>query len=58
MTNKLEITVDENGKVAVFMNGFNVMGVRRIQFNYEVGEIPSHEIEFISQIAELAQKPF
>lgn len=50
---KLKVIIDENGKIKVFMNEKEITGFRRIQLNWEVGEIPTHEIEFVSHISEI-----
>jgi hypothetical protein len=48
---KLKIIVDDKGKVKIFMDEREVYGARRIRFEFEVGDIATHEIEFISHIA-------
>lgn len=50
---KLNLTVDEKGKIKIFMNGLEVFGVRAIEFFWEVGEAPTHKLEFITQVAEI-----
>lgn len=50
---KLKIIVDDKGKIKVFMNEKAVQAIKRIRFDWEVGEYATHEIEFISHIAEI-----
>jgi hypothetical protein len=48
---KLKITVDENGKTTVWMDGEIVKGIKEIEFNYEAGDYPTHRITYITQKA-------
>jgi hypothetical protein len=50
---KLNISIDEKGKIEILMNGLKVYGARSIEFYWEVGEIPTHKIEFVTQAAEI-----
>lgn len=50
---KLKIIVDENGKIVLWMDGCIVTGVREIEFYWEVGETPTHKIEFVTHAAKL-----
>lgn len=49
--NKLEVTVDERGKVRIFMDHYELQGVQAIEFRWEVGEMPTHEVKFVTQQA-------
>jgi hypothetical protein len=49
--NKLEITVDNNGKVRVFMDNYELKGVQAVNFQWDVGEYPTHEVKFVSHVA-------
>jgi hypothetical protein len=53
---KLKLIVDDKGKIEIYMDGFAVRGVRGIEFYWEVGEAPSHKIEFATQAAKLERK--
>lgn len=53
---KLKIIVDENGKILIWMDGCIVTGVREIEFYWEVGELPFHKLEFITQAAKFERK--
>jgi hypothetical protein len=53
---KLKITVDNNGKIELHMDGCAISGVRGIEFYWEVGEPPYHKIEFVSQATKLERK--
>lgn len=48
---KLRITVDDRGKVTIEMDNYELKGVKGIEFNWEVGEVASHRIEFVTQVA-------
>lgn len=50
------MTVDENGKIEIWMDGCLVKGVRAIEFCWEVGEVPYHKIEFATQAAKFERK--
>jgi hypothetical protein len=43
---KLKIIVDDRGRTTVWMNGEIVLGIRRIAFEHDIDEIPTHTIEF------------
>lgn len=49
--NKLEVTVDEKGKVRIMMDHYELKGVQAISFHWEVGEVPTHEVKFVTQVA-------
>lgn len=53
---KLKVTVDEKGKVAIWMNGQQLHGVRGIEFYWEIDEIPTHKVEFVTQAAKFEAK--
>lgn len=53
---KLKVTVDENGKIEIWMDGCIVKGVRAIEFYWEVGEVPYHKIEFATQATKFERK--
>lgn len=46
---KLKIVVDDKGRTTVWMNGEIVQGIRRIEFDHEIGCIPEHIITFSTQ---------
>jgi hypothetical protein len=48
---KLQLTVDEKGKVYIEMDGYELTGVRAIEFRWEAGELPTHNIEFVTHVA-------
>jgi hypothetical protein len=48
---KLQVTVDEKGKVRIWMDHYELKGVQGISFNWEVGEVPTHEVKFVTQVA-------
>lgn len=52
---KLRIVVDDKGHCFVYMNDEEVKGIRSIEFNYDVDDVPYHKIEFISQIASIGE---
>lgn len=53
---KFKVTVDDRGKIEIWMDGCVLTGVRGIEFYWEVGEAPYHKIEFISQVAKLERR--
>jgi hypothetical protein len=53
---KLRISVDDKGKIEIWMDGCIVKGVRGIELYWEVGEIPYHKIEFATQAAKFDRK--
>jgi len=53
---KLKVVVDDKGKIEIWMDGFLLSGIRAIEFNWEVGEIPCHRIEFVTSVAKLERK--
>lgn len=53
---KFKVIVDEKGKVECWMNGHVLKGVRGIEFFWEVDEIPTHKIEFVTQAAKFEAK--
>jgi hypothetical protein len=52
---KLRVIIDENAKIKVFMSGKEVVGFRRIRLDWAVGELPVHEIEFISHVGDISE---
>jgi hypothetical protein len=48
---KFKVTVDEKGKVEAWMDGHILKGIRGIEFYWEVGEVPTHKVEFVTQVA-------
>jgi hypothetical protein len=53
---KLKVTIDDKGKIEIWMDGCVIGGVRGIELYWEVGEAPYHKIEFISHAAKLERK--
>jgi hypothetical protein len=53
---KFKLTVDENGVIEMWMDGCLLKGLRSIEFCWEVGEVPYHKIEFVTQAAKLERK--
>lgn len=53
---KLRVIVDEKGKVSIWMNGQLLSGVRGIEFYWEIDEIPTHKVEFVTQAAKFEKK--
>lgn len=51
MTEKFKVIVDDRGQVSAWMDGFLLEGVQGIEFYWEVDEIPTHKIEFVTQSA-------
>jgi hypothetical protein len=48
---KLQVTVDEKGKVRIWMDYCELKGVQSIEFRWEVGEVPIHNVGFVTQVA-------
>lgn len=53
---KLKLTVDDKGKIELWMDGCVIKGVRGIEFYWEVGEVPFHKVEFVTPAAKLDRK--
>ena len=53
---KLKIIVDNNGRIQIYMDGYALTGVRAIDFCWEVGEVPYHKIEFVTQATKFDRK--
>ena len=51
--NKLEVTVDEKGKVRIMMDHYELKGVQAINFQWEVGEVTTNKKKFDKQVAKL-----
>lgn len=56
MMEKFKVTVDDKGKIEIWMDGCELKGVRGIEFFWEVGEAPFHRVEFISHVAKLERR--
>lgn len=53
---KLKLIIDDEGKIVVWMDGCLLKGVRLIEFCWEVGEVPIHKLEFITQASKIERK--
>lgn len=53
---KLKLIVDDKGKITLWMDGCLITGVRAIDFNWELDEIPYHKIEFATQATKFERK--
>lgn len=53
---KLKLTIDEKGHVAIWMDGCAINGVRSVEFFWEVGEVPFHKLEFATQATKIERK--
>lgn len=46
---KLKIVVDDKGNTKVWMDGKLVVGATRVKFEYNIDDLPRHEIDFVTQ---------
>lgn len=50
---KLRISIDEKGRIELWMDGCLMTGLHSIELYWEVGEVPTHKLEFISPAAKI-----
>lgn len=48
---KLRLVVDEKGKLELHMDGKKVFGFKSLEFYWEVGDVPTHKIEYFTHVA-------
>ena len=53
---KFKVSVDDKGKIEIWMDGCELKGVRGIEFYWEAGEAPWHKVEFVSQVAKIERR--
>lgn len=46
MAEKLKIVVCDKGKTKVYMDGIEVNGIKRIEFDHDAGYLPEHKITY------------
>lgn len=53
---KFKLIIDDKGQIQFYMDGHLIKGVRAIDFNWEIGEIPYHKVEFATQATKFERK--
>jgi hypothetical protein len=53
---KFKLTIDDKGKIDVWMDGCLIHGIRSMELFWEVGEVPYHKLEFVTQATEIKRK--
>lgn len=52
MAEKLKIVVCDKGKTKVYMDGVEVNGIKRIEFDHDMPDYrPEHKITYVTQVA-------
>jgi hypothetical protein len=53
---KFRLTVDDKGKIEVWMDGCVLKGIRGVELYWEAGEPFYHKVEFITHVAKFERK--
>ncbi len=51
MAEKLKIVVCDKGKTKVYMDGVEIKGIKRMEFDHDAGYMPEHKITYYTAVA-------